>query len=127
MNTLQIVARQVNRVVAPMLKLPVARSLLGRSMTEITYTGRKSGTTFRLVVSYRRRGDDEVVIGVAMADKKTWWRNFYPDPAPILIRLDGLDRAGTAVATCTDSGTSVRIILQPLGIADAEHGRGGDR
>lgn len=111
----------------PLLGVPVIGGLLGRSMTQLTYTGRRSGTTFRLVVSYRRRGDDEVTVGIAMPDKKTWWRNFYPDPGPILVRLDGIDRPGTAVATRTAKGTSVRIILQPLGITDAADHPGAAR
>ncbi|AVM00462.1 hypothetical protein C6V83_09435 [Gordonia iterans] len=119
MNTFQNVARQANKVMAPLLNVPVLGSLLGKSMTEITYTGRRSGQTFRLVVNYRRRAEDEIVVGVALPDKKTWWRNFYPEPGPILVRLDGVDRPGTAVAKRSDKGTSVRIILQPLGITDA--------
>lgn len=103
----------------PLLNAPVVGGLLSRSMTELTYTGRRSGTTVHLVVSYRRRGDDEIVVGVALPDKKTWWRNFYPEPGPILVRLDGLDRPGTAAATRTAAGTSVRIVMEPIGLTDA--------
>ncbi|MFT3714986.1 MAG: hypothetical protein QM774_03300 [Gordonia sp. (in: high G+C Gram-positive bacteria)] len=116
MNTFQKVAKQINRVTTPLLSAPVVGPLLGKSMAEITYTGRKSGKTFHLVVNYKRKADDEILVGVAAADQKTWWRNFYPDPAPILIKLDGVDRAGTAVAKRTDKGTGVRIILQPEGL-----------
>lgn len=116
----------MNKLVAPMLNLPLVGSLLRRSMTELTYTGRRSGETFHLDVNYTRRGEDEIVVGVAMPDQKTWWRNFSPEPGPILVKLDGTQRPGTAVAKRSDKGTSVRIILQPLGITDAEDHRGSD-
>lgn len=111
MNTFQRVAHGVNRLVAPILRAPVVGGMLSRSMTEITYTGRRSGKQFSLPVAYRRRGADEVIVGVAMPDKKNWWRNFDPGPAPIGIRFEGVDRTGTAVAKVTDEGTAVYITL----------------
>lgn len=123
MNILQTLAGQTNRVVAPLLRTPVVGGLLRRSMTELTYTGRRSGRTYRLIVAYRRRGPDEIVVGVAMADRKSWWRNFYPEPGPILVHLDGLARPGTAVATRTAAGTGVRIQMEPIGITDAAENR----
>ncbi len=119
MNTFQQVARQANRLVSPLLRVPVIGGVLGRSMTELTYTGRRSGTTFHLVVNYRRLGEDEIVVAVALPDRKSWWRNFYPEPGPILVRLDGLSRPGTAVATRTAGGTRVRIVMEPIGLTDA--------
>ncbi len=119
MNTFQKVTKAANRMMAPLLASPVVGDLLSRSMTELTYTGRRSGTTFHLVVSYRRRGEDEIVVGVAIPDKKTWWHNFFPDPGPILVSLDGLERPGTAVATRSDKGVSVRIVMEPIGLTDA--------
>ncbi|MFT3662660.1 MAG: nitroreductase/quinone reductase family protein [Gordonia sp. (in: high G+C Gram-positive bacteria)] len=127
MNTFQNVARQANKVVAPLLQAPVVGALLGRSMAELTYTGRRSGKTYHLVVNYKRKADDEIVVGVALPDKKTWWRNFYPDPGPILVRLDGVDRPGTAVAKRSEKGTGVRIVLQPLGLTDAADHPGATR
>lgn len=113
MNTFQQVARVVNRGASPLLRAPLVGSLLGRSLAEISYTGRRSGTTFHLVVSYRRRADGTILVGVAMPEKKTWWRNFYPDAGPISLTLDGVVRSGTAVARRTDRGTSVTITLDP--------------
>lgn len=119
MNTFQKVARQANRMMASLLAAPGVGRLLSRSMTELTYTGRRSGKTFHLVVSYQRIGEDEIAVGVGMADKKSWWRNFYPEPGPILVSLDGLQRPGTAVATRGDGGTRVRILMEPIGLTDA--------
>ncbi|WP_040518658.1 nitroreductase/quinone reductase family protein [Gordonia neofelifaecis] len=113
MNTFQRVARGINKLVAPLLTAPVVGGALSKSMTEITYTGRRSGKTFSLPVSYQRRGADEVIVGVAMPDKKNWWRNFQPGPSPIGIRLDGVDRTGSAVAKTGEKGTAVFITLDP--------------
>ncbi|MFT4087757.1 MAG: nitroreductase/quinone reductase family protein [Gordonia sp. (in: high G+C Gram-positive bacteria)] len=105
-----------NHGTAALLRAPVVGSLLGRSMIELTYIGRRSGKTFTLPVSYQRKNEDELVVGVALPDQKTWWRNFYSEPGPILVRIDGVQRSGTAVARRSDKGTSVRIILQPEGL-----------
>lgn len=113
MNTFQRVAAAVNSVVEPLVGAPVIGSLLGRSMTVITYVGRRSGRTFSAPVAYRRKGD-RLTVGVAMPDKKTWWRNFYPDAGPISVKLDGADRTGQAVAHREDKGVYVSIDLVPL-------------
>lgn len=97
MNTFQRVSAAVNVVVQPLIGAPIVGKLLGRSMTVITYVGRKSGRTFSAPVSYKRKGD-HVTIGVAMPDKKSWWRNFYPEQGPIVLQLDGIDRPGEALA-----------------------------
>ena len=56
-----------------------------------------------LPVGYRRC-DDELLIGVAMPDAKTWWRNFLGEGGPVTVTLDGRERAGHAVATRDDGG-----------------------
>lgn len=111
MSTFARVARVVNTAVRPLLTAPVIGPLLGKSMTEISYTGRKSGKHFTLPVAYRRQGDGTVLVGVAAPSQKTWWRNFQPGPTPISIRLDGVDRTGTGVAKVGDKGTAVVITL----------------
>jgi len=72
--------------------------VLGGSFVEISYVGRRSGKKFSTPVNYRRSGQD-IVIGVAMADKKSWWRNFLGEGGPITLHLNGVDRSGHAVAT----------------------------
>jgi hypothetical protein len=54
-------------------------------------------------VAYRRRGDD-IEIDANLPDAKTWWRNFVDDGAPISLTLDGIERAGHAVAHRDDNG-----------------------
>ncbi|MEU1994491.1 nitroreductase/quinone reductase family protein [Nocardia gamkensis] len=93
----------LNAGVASLLDLPLLGRLLGKGFVVITYVGRRSGRTFRTPVNYRRKGD-ELVIGVAMPDKKSWWRNFLDDGGPITLRLDGAERHGHAVAQRDERG-----------------------
>ena len=79
---------------------------LRRRLTIVRYTGRRSGREFTVPVGFRRRGD-EVTIGVAAPDAKTWWRNFLGDGAPLSVELDGVDRPGHAVAHRDDAGRVV--------------------
>jgi hypothetical protein len=90
MSTFQKIAAVVNTGFRVVARIPVLDKIIGKAITTITYTGRKSGKTFSIPVAYKRSGDD-VIIGVAMPDKKTWWRNFSGAGAPISIELDGVD------------------------------------
>lgn len=110
MNTLQRAAAGFNALVRPLLKAPIIGKYVSGSIAEISYTGRKSGREFSLIVSYKLRGD-EVTIGVALPDKKHWWRNFYPDGGPIRIELDGVERSGNAVATKNGNQVLVKVTL----------------
>ncbi|GAA3458805.1 hypothetical protein J2S66_000066 [Saccharothrix longispora] len=77
--------------------------VVGRYLTVVTYTGRRSGRTFSTPVGYRRRGDD-VTIRVGLPDAKTWWRNFTGAGGALSLRLGGVDRSGHAVARRDDKG-----------------------
>ena len=96
---------------APLFNAPVAAiaasprfgAALRRSITTITYTGRRSGRTFSIPVAYRRRGD-EIEIVPNMPDAKTWWRNFLGDGAPMSLTLDGIEHSGHAVAHRDENG-----------------------
>src|SRR5882762_1725377 len=102
-NTSPVVP-MINRVFFALLDAPVVGGIVGRGLTKIRYVGRRSGMTVDLVVGYRRLGDD-VVIGVATPDAKTWWRNFLGDGAPIeLLGIDGRDRIAHAVANRDERG-----------------------
>jgi hypothetical protein len=92
------VVPMVNRLAVALLDAPVLGRIVGRGLVKIRYVGRRSGKTVELPVGYRRSGDD-IIIGVAAPDAKTWWRNFLGDGAPItLLGLDGRDRIAHAVA-----------------------------
>lgn len=113
MNTFQRIAAITNRAFVPLMRLPVLGPALGRSMTVISYTGRRSGATFELPVSYRR-SDEKVTIRVALPDQKSWWRNFTGDGGPLTLTLDGNDRHGHATAQRDDKGAvTVRVVLDP--------------
>ncbi|WP_197935839.1 MULTISPECIES: hypothetical protein [Mycolicibacterium] len=88
----------VNRGATALITSPRWGRIVGLGLTEIRYTGRRTGRTVVLPVGYRRRGSD-ILIGVAMPDGKKWWRNFTGEGGPLTILLGGAHRAGHAVAT----------------------------
>ncbi|WP_328392440.1 hypothetical protein [Nocardia sp. NBC_00416] len=103
--------RGFNTGVVALLDVPLLGPLLGKGFVEIEYVGRKSGRTFRTPVNYLKK-DGELVIGVAMPDKKSWWRNFLGEGAPILLHLRDGDRAGHATAQRDEKGrVTVRVRL----------------
>jgi len=88
----------VNKLFASLIDAPVVGSLVRRGLINIRYVGRRSGKTIETPVGYQRSGDS-IVINVMSPDSKTWWRNFLGEGGPItLLKLDGQDRAGHAVA-----------------------------
>ena len=106
------VARALNKAAVGLTTVPVVGDIVGRSLVEIRYTGRKSGRSFQTPVNYRLSGD-EVIIGVMSPDSKSWWRNFLGDGGPItLLNFRGADRVGHATASRDDKGrVTVRVKL----------------
>ena len=104
--------RGVNATAVALLDAPVLGRIVGRGLVKIRYVGRRSGRTVELPVGYRRSGKN-IVIGVMAPDSKTWWRNFLGDGGPItLLKFDGKDHVGHAVANRDTSGrvsVSVRL------------------
>ena len=100
-----------NAPVAAIAASPRFGAALRRSITTITYTGRRSGRTFNIPVAYRRRGD-EIEIAANMPDAKTWWRNFLGDGAPMSLTIEGIEHSGHAVAHRDENGrVTVRVRL----------------
>jgi hypothetical protein len=101
-----------NALFVALIDAPVLGGVVRKSMINIRYVGRRSGKTIQTPVGYRRSGDT-VTINVMAPDNKTWWRNFLGDGGPItLLKLDGVDRTGHAVAHRDDQGrVSVRVAL----------------
>lgn len=88
----------LNKGFVALINAPVVGRFIGRGLVVIRYVGRRSGQTFEIPVGYRRSGGD-IVINVGAPDAKNWWRNFLGDGGPItLLKLDGQDRKGHAVA-----------------------------
>jgi hypothetical protein len=101
----------VNKLFVCLIDAPLVGSFVRRGLINIRYVGRRSGNTVETPVGYRRSGD-KIVINVASPDNKTWWRNFLAEGGPItLLRLDGQDRNGHAVADRDDKGR-VKVTLQ---------------
>lgn len=98
--------QRFNSCVLALRASPRWGSAVGRHLTVLTYTGRRSGRTFRIPVGYRRTGDI-VTIGVRLPDAKTWWRNFTGAGGPVSLELDGADRSGQAVARRDAAGRVV--------------------
>ncbi|MFJ9367594.1 nitroreductase/quinone reductase family protein [Nocardia sp. NPDC101769] len=109
-NVVAQVVGGLNAGIVALTKLPVIGPLMGRGFVVITYTGRRSGKTFSTPVNYWRSGD-ELVIGVGMPDKKSWWRNFQGEGGPISLHLNGIDRTGHAVTQRDNGRVSVRVTL----------------
>ncbi|WP_229403426.1 nitroreductase/quinone reductase family protein [Micromonospora okii] len=112
MTLLQKAARVINRIALPLVSSPAFTRLTGNRMTVVTYTGRRSGRSFSIPVAYRRAGD-RVSIDVMLPDQKSWWRNFTKDGGPIAVRIDGIDRAGHAVALRQGERVRVEVELLP--------------
>jgi hypothetical protein len=90
--------RIVNGLFVGLIDAPVLGGFVRRGLIVIRYVGRRSGKTFETPVGYRRTGDT-ITISVASPDSKAWWRNFLGDGGPItVLKLDGADRTGHAVA-----------------------------
>ncbi|MFZ0625540.1 MAG: nitroreductase/quinone reductase family protein [Acidimicrobiia bacterium] len=73
---------------------PVIQAMVGQGVALLTFTGRRSGKTYRIPVSYDREGDTVTVISKQV---RNWWRNFET-PREVHIRLAGVDYVGKAEA-----------------------------
>jgi hypothetical protein len=97
----------VNRVIAGLRSAPLVGPLVSRHLTVVTYTGRRSGRTFSTPVAFRQAGDT-VTISVDVPQRKKWWRNFTGEGGPLSMELNGVERAGHAVAAENGKG---RVII----------------
>ena len=98
------IAGIVNKLFVGLIDAPVVGQLVRRALINIRYVGRRSGKTVETPVGYRRSGDT-ITINVMSPDAKSWWRNFLGAGGPItLLKLDGADRTGHAVADRDEKG-----------------------
>jgi hypothetical protein len=102
----------VNKLFVGLIDAPVVGPVVRRGMINIRYVGRRSGKTIETPVGYRRTGEG-VIINVMSPDNKKWWRNFLGDGGEItLLKFDGRDRTGHAVANRDAAGrVSVSVKL----------------
>jgi deazaflavin-dependent oxidoreductase (nitroreductase family) len=83
---------------------------LSRRLLLITVTGRRSGRTFTIPVSYVEE-DGRLLIQPSAPERKLWWRNLRGG-APVRVRLRGQDRTGQAVAHGDErAGVRVEVTL----------------
>ncbi len=92
-----------NRCAVALQDSPRVGRLVGRRMTVVAYSGRRSGREFSIPVAYFRQPGG-VRIDVMMPDAKNWWRNFTGAGGPLSLRLDGTIVSGHAVAQRTAKG-----------------------
>lgn len=106
------IAGLMNKMFVALIDAPLVGPVVRRGMINIRYVGRRSGKTIETPIGYRRT-DDGIVINVMSPDNKTWWRNFLGDGGPItLLKFDGNDRTGHAVASRDANGrVSVAVKL----------------
>jgi hypothetical protein len=101
----------VNRLFVALIDAPIVGPLVRRGLINIRYVGRRSGKTVETPVGYQRSGDS-IVINVMSPDNKTWWRNFLGAGGPMtLLKLDGQDRTGHAIAS-RDAEGRVKVAVQ---------------
>lgn len=102
----------MNKMFVALIDAPLIGPVVRRGMINIRYVGRRSGKTIETPIGYRRT-DDGIVINVMSPDNKTWWRNFLGEGGPItLLKFDGNDRTGHAVARRDANGrVSVAVRL----------------
>lgn len=84
----------INSIMKEMLTTPGIQALVGQGVALLTFTGRKTGKTYTIPVSYHRE-DDTVTVVTKRA--RAWWRNFETTHE-IKVRLAGRDYSGKAEA-----------------------------
>jgi deazaflavin-dependent oxidoreductase (nitroreductase family) len=89
----------VNTMMKWMLTTPGIQAMVGKGVALLTFTGRKSGKTYTIPVSYQR-DDDSVTVITKRA--RNWWRNFQ-SPAAVELRLAGRNFHGQAVVAPGES------------------------
>jgi deazaflavin-dependent oxidoreductase (nitroreductase family) len=80
-----------NPIMAFLLRSPL-HGIVSANLMLLTYTGRRSGRTYTLPVSYYQGGS---VLTTTSFRDRTWWRNLRGG-APVTLRLRGRDVKGTS-------------------------------
>lgn len=86
----------LNKTMKFVLRSPLHR-MVSKSLTLITFTGRKSGKIYTTPVSYYQKNEQVVCIFT----HAKWWANLAGG-APVTLRLCGQDVPGTAEAVVGD-------------------------
>ena len=106
-----VINQTVNRAMRPLLRSRWHGAVSDKLLL-ITVTGRRSGRTFTIPVSYLEQ-DGRILIQPSAPERKVWWRNLRGG-APVRLRLRGQDRTGHAVAHGDEhTGVRVEVTLDP--------------
>jgi deazaflavin-dependent oxidoreductase (nitroreductase family) len=111
------------------LRTPGLQRLLGRSLALLTVTGRTTGRTYTIPVSYARADGSVIVL---TRRSRSWWRNLEAVPG-VRLRLAGRSVSGKARvgipgdadegATLTSFLTGRRFDAKAYGVALQPDGR----
>jgi hypothetical protein len=84
-STLVALSMKLNPLVATVLRSPL-HWIVSSGLMLITVTGRRTGRHYTIPVGYIE-ADDAIVIMVADASRKVWWRNYHAaGPIELLLR-----------------------------------------
>jgi hypothetical protein len=84
----------VNSIMTWVVTTPGLQAWVGQGVALLSFTGRRSGKSYTIPVSYHRKGD---VVTVITKRLRNWWHNFET-PAEVGLRLAGRDYTGKAEA-----------------------------
>ncbi len=91
------------------LTTPGLQAMVGQGVALLMFTGRRTGKTYTIPVSYHREGE---IVTVVTKRVRKWWRNFET-PTDVELRLAGLVYSGTAKAE-PDEGNTLDFMLAYL-------------
>ena len=93
MISLDDLASPINPLVTALLRSPL-HVVASKGLLLLSWSGRRSGRTFRIPVGYQRDGQ-AVIVMISKPSEKTWWKNFRSAwPAELTIRGRVLDAMG---------------------------------
>ncbi len=95
MSQAQSVPPFVNKTMKFILRSPV-HGMVSKSVLLISFTGRKSGTSYSTPVSYSQHDDQVTIFSHA-----NWWKNLRGG-APVTVRIQGRDLRGLAEPVAQD-------------------------
>jgi hypothetical protein len=77
-----------------LLKTPLLQNGIGKQLALLSFTGRRTGRTYTIPLSYARSGNRLLIL---TRKRRLWWRNFAEQPE-VELRLAGQVVHGTARA-----------------------------
>lgn len=102
-----LLAMWYNPLVTWLLRSPL-RALMDGNTLLLTYTGRKSGRSFTLPISYGQAG---ARLRLITRQSKPWWKNLRSG-APVTLWLRGEQRTGQAWVAPLDRAARLAAMLE---------------